>query len=102
MTPEQAANKKLRVRVPEDGYSRSETVTIDLKTAYDLFNEGRGIDAGNGWCGWNPFNPDAEKKVCDCGSTNEKSDKWGITCWVPSDYGERYAYDLRIELNGMV
>lgn len=100
MTPEQASKKKVRVRIPEDGYSRSDGVTIDMKLAYDLFNEGRG--GTNGWCGWNPFDPDTEKKVCDCGSTSEKSDEWGITCWIPSDYGERYAYDLRIELDYMV
>ena len=42
---------------------------MTLKEAVDQFNVGRGIDAGNGWCGWNDQDPDNPKKKCDCTTT---------------------------------
>jgi hypothetical protein len=42
---------------------------MTLKDAVDQFNVGRGIDAGNGWCGWNDQDPENPKKKCDCTTT---------------------------------
>ena len=89
MTPELASSKTMKFN----------NTVLTVKEVYDLFNEGRGYQ--NGWCGWNPFNHDATKTVCDCGSINETSD-FGVTCWVPAEYGSRYKYDLAVELEALV